>query len=225
MQAIILAGGLGTRLRSVFSDAPKPMAPINGKPFLSILLRYLKSLGVVEVILSVGYKANIVSDYYLNEFEGMTIRYSHETESLGTGGAIRNALNECTENPVLVVNGDTYVEFNLEEASRVWSISGNPVIFARSVDDVSRFGAIGVKDECITSFGEKVSRGSGLINAGVYLIPNNLFEGQRLPTKFSFEEYLGVDVRERRYSVIEVSGEFIDIGTPEDFLRAQEIFS
>ena len=126
MQAIVLAGGLGTRLRSVFSNAPKPLAPINGKPFLSILLGYLKSQGVSDVILSVGYKGSMISEFYGSEFEGIAIRYCHETESLGTGGAILNALAQSTENPVLVLNGDTYVEFSLEDAVRAYSISENP---------------------------------------------------------------------------------------------------
>jgi len=120
MQAIVLAGGLGTRLRSVFSEGPKPMALINGRPFLSILLGHLKSLGVSEIILSVGYKSNVISEFYLDQFNGMAINYCVESESLGTGGAIRNALLQSSENPVLVLNGDTYVEFSLDSGIEAW---------------------------------------------------------------------------------------------------------
>ena len=224
MQAIVLAGGLGTRLRSVFSEGPKPMALINGRPFLSILLGNLKSIGVSEIILSVGYKSNVISEFYLDEFNGMAIRYCVESESLGTGGAIRKALLQSSENPVLVVNGDTYVEFSLESGLKAWQDSGAPVIFGRHVSDVSRFGRLEVRGNYAIGFGGKESSGPGLVNAGVYILPRNLFEGNELPSVFSFEDYIARDVLNRPYFVAKTFGDFIDIGTPEDFERAQLIF-
>jgi D-glycero-alpha-D-manno-heptose 1-phosphate guanylyltransferase len=224
MQAIVLAGGLGTRLRSVFSEGPKPMALINGRPFLSILLGHLKSLGVSEIILSVGYKSNVISEFYLDKFNGMAINYCVESESLGTGGAIRNALLQSSENPVLVLNGDTYVEFSLDSGIEAWRAKGAPVIFARQVSDVSRFGRLEVRNRFAIGFGEKDSSGKGLVNAGVYLLPRDLFEGHELPAKFSFEEFLAKDIFNRPYFVSTTSGKFIDIGTPADLKRAQSIF-
>jgi D-glycero-alpha-D-manno-heptose 1-phosphate guanylyltransferase len=225
MQAVVLAGGLGTRLRSVVSDVPKPMALINGVPFLSILLRYLKSQGVTEIILSVGYKSERILDYFQNEFHGMPIEYSVEPDALGTGGAIRKALLQSTQRDVLVVNGDTFVEFSLEEALKLRYESENPIIFVRKVSDVSRYGAIFVQNNKVQSFAEKASSGPGFINAGVYLLPTNLFDDHRLLEKFSFEEFLTADVPKRQYLVLETSGEFIDIGTPDDYSRAQSILS
>jgi D-glycero-alpha-D-manno-heptose 1-phosphate guanylyltransferase len=223
MQAIVLAGGLGTRLRSVFSEGPKPMALINGKPFLSILLEHLKSLGVSGVILSVGYKKEIISEFYLDKFDGMSIQYCVESQGLGTGGAIRNALLQSSDNPVLVLNGDTYVEFSLASGVEAWEHTGAPVIFARQVRDVSRYGRLKVRGQYVVGFGEKDSSGPGLVNAGVYILPRNLFGCAELPSVFSFEDYLAKDVLKRQYFVAKTFGEFIDIGTPEDFNRAQLI--
>jgi D-glycero-alpha-D-manno-heptose 1-phosphate guanylyltransferase len=223
MKAIVLAGGLGTRLRSAFSGGPKPMALINGTPFLSILLRHLRSLGLSEIILSVGYKSQMISDFYRNEFEGMRLQYCLEEEALGTGGAILKSLLHSKESPVLVLNGDTFVEFSLEAARQAWQKYGTPVIFARRVTEVSRFGRIEVKNHLAVRFEVEGSPGPGLVNAGVYLLPRDLFEGQNLSENFSFEDFLASDILNRPYFVSETSGEFIDIGTPEDFERAQSI--
>ena len=109
MQAIVLAGGLGTRLRSVIQDVPKPMAPINGKPFLAFVLEYLKEQGITEVILSVSYKYELIQEYFKDELQGLKIIYNVEKELLGTGGAIKDSL-KFIKDEAYVLNGDTFFE-------------------------------------------------------------------------------------------------------------------
>ncbi|MDC7794340.1 sugar phosphate nucleotidyltransferase, partial [Campylobacter coli] len=114
MQAIVLAGGLGTRLRSVVQALPKPMAPINGKPFLAFVLEYLKKQGITEIILSVSYKYELIQEYFKDEFHGIKIHYNIEKELVGTGGAIKDAL-KFVKNEVYVLNGDTFFDIDLKK--------------------------------------------------------------------------------------------------------------
>ena len=115
MEAIILAGGKGTRLQSVVSDVPKPMADVNGRPFLSYLLHFLSTKGVRKVVLSVGYKHEVISNYYSNCFENMSICYAIENEPLGTGGALVESLKQVTDSNVLLLNGDSFFDINLKK--------------------------------------------------------------------------------------------------------------
>lgn len=116
MKCVILAGGLGTRLRSVIGDLPKCMAPINEEPFLAHKLRHLASQGINDIMLSVGYRKDVIMKYFKNEFEGIAISYSEENEPLGTGGAIKLALKKLnTHNEVLVLNGDTWASINYRD--------------------------------------------------------------------------------------------------------------
>ena len=114
LEAIVLAGGLGTRLKSVVSNVPKPMAPIGDKPFLEYILKYLKKNGITRAILSVGYKSEIIEEYFGNNFEGIDLVYSVEKEPLGTGGAIKKAMSKVKSNQVYIINGDTFFDINLK---------------------------------------------------------------------------------------------------------------
>ncbi|MBD3842888.1 MAG: NTP transferase domain-containing protein, partial [Campylobacterales bacterium] len=114
MEAIVLAGGLGTRLKSVVSNVPKPMATIGDKPFLEYILKYLKKNGITRVILSVGYKLEIIEEYFGNNFEGIELIYSKEDEPLGTGGAIKKAMSKVKSSKVYIINGDTFFDVNLK---------------------------------------------------------------------------------------------------------------
>ena len=128
MEAIILAGGMGTRLKKVVPDLPKPMAPIKDKPFLAILIQNLKKLNFTSVIISVGYKAEKIINYFGASYEGLSIKYSFEKFPLGTGGALKKALKLCSNSFVFVCNGDTFVEFSTSEIITLSNENKYPII-------------------------------------------------------------------------------------------------
>lgn len=214
MQAIVLAGGLGTRLKSVVQDLPKPMAPINGKPFLAFVLEYLKKQGITEVILSVSYKYELIQECFKDEFEGMKIRYNIEKELLGTGGAIKDAL-KLIQNQAYVLNGDTIFDINLKKLV----LNDSKICIAlKQMQNFDWYGTVNVNDQGIViSFEEKVFKKQGLINGGAYLLKKDLFDEFDLEKKFSFEEFLQVN-----HKILEIQTQifddyFIDIGIPEDY--------
>ena len=225
-EAIILAGGFGTRLREAVPDLPKPMAPIADKPFLAWQLDYLMQLGVSRFILSVGYKAQTIRDYFGSEYQGAAIVYVEETEPLGTGGAIQYALTKVTHPRVFVLNGDTLCATDLGKLRALTSNNPKAVgIAVKHVENAGRYGAIAFDEltKLVTRFGEKSSVDSGYINAGIYDVPATLLHQVAIPTPFSFEagviQHL---VGNNLYA--QVSGDFfIDIGIKEDFLSAQTL--
>ena len=140
MEAIVLAGGLGTRLRSVVSDVPKPMAKINGRPFLEVLLNKLVRNNIERIVLSTGYKGNIIKDYFGTEFNGVKIEYSHEDEPLGTGGAICRALEKIVSNDFFVFNGDTFADIPIDKFVLNEKFRNRDVIFAKVLEKNDRYG-------------------------------------------------------------------------------------
>lgn len=227
MRAIILVGGFGTRLRSVLPDLPKPMAPIQGKPFLAYLLDYLQQQGITRVIFPVHYLGEKIRSYFQSHYAGITIEYVEEQEPLGTGGAIVNALaawSDQSSEPVFVLNGDTFVTMDYRAMYQEQVMSGAQLVMAlRKVSDCSRYGKVMTKDHHITAFKEKGETGPGYINAGVYLIDPALFDKYSLPAVFSFEKdfmfpYAGI-LRPRAFIANDY---FIDIGIPEDYARAAQ---
>ncbi|WP_192801287.1 MULTISPECIES: nucleotidyltransferase family protein [Campylobacter] len=216
MQAIVLAGGLGTRLRSVVQDLPKPMAPINGKPFLAFVLEYLKKQGIAEIILSVSYKYELIQEYFKDEFHGMKIHYNIEKELLGTGGAIKDAL-EFIQNQVYVLNGDTFFDVDLKKLI----LNDSKICIAlKQMQNFDRYGTVNVDEQgIVTSFEEKVFKKQGLINGGIYLLKKDIFDEFSLEKKFSFEEFL-----QENYKLLKIQTQifddyFIDIGIPEDYIK------
>ncbi len=226
MQAIVLAGGMGSRLRSVVADVPKPMAPVAGRPFLEYLLQALADAGFERIVLSVGHMAQTIVDHFGPHHRGMQIEYAIELQPLATGGATRVALQHVTEDHAYVLNGDTFVQFDAAGMERIWRERHTPVIVAREVDDTSRFGRLDVVDGRVTRFCEKGIAGPGLINAGVYLLPRIALDAFEPGRAFSLEQdYLAPAVLETDFSVVTAHGLFIDIGVPEDYRRAQQLFS
>ncbi|EPB7444660.1 nucleotidyltransferase family protein, partial [Campylobacter lari] len=214
MQAIVLAGGLGTRLKSVVQDLPKPMAPINGKPFLTFVLECLKKQGITEVVLSVSYKYELIQEYFKEEFEGMRIRYNIEKELLGTGGAIKDAL-KLIQNQAYVLNGDTIFDIDLKKLA----LNGGKICIAlKQMQNFDRYGTVNVDDQgIVTSFEEKVFKKQGLINGGVYLLKKDVFDEFDLEKKFSFEEFLQENFKLLKIQTQIFDDYFIDIGIPEDY--------
>lgn len=222
-EAIILAGGKGTRLQSVVSNVPKPMALIGEKPFLMLLLQYLQSQGIEKVVLSVGYMYEIIQETFGNTFNGLSISYSIESEPLGTGGAIAKAMTMVESQSVLVLNGDSFIKIDLEEIERKIPTSENhSLLVLKEMNNVSRYGSVVLKDEVITAFEEKQFKEKALINAGVYVLNKDIFKDKNLPEKFSFEkDFLEKEVEKENLRGIITNGYFIDIGVPEDYQKAQ----
>lgn len=221
MEAIVLAGGFGTRLRSAVSNLPKPMAPVAGRPFLELLLSSLKAKGITRAILSIGYRYEAITSHFDNHALGIDLTYEIESKPLGTGGAIAAALRHVTSDHVFVFNGDTYLELDLNAVAAMWPGDRTPVVVARSVPDTERFGRLEIAHGRVSRFLASGSKGAGAVNAGCYLIPKNIFDSVPMPQAFSFEQ----DFLARRpplsLRMFITSGQFIDIGVPEDLQRAQ----
>ncbi len=219
MEAIILAGGFGTRLKPCVEDLPKPLAPVGGRPFIEYLLDYLYINGIHRVIISTGYMAEKIESAIGNGYRGITVDYCREDTPLGTGGAIKKALGMCKESCAVVINGDTFFDVDLFEMSRIHSESKCPITMAaKMLRNVERSGFIEVSDGKLCGFREKGVQGAGLINGGIYIIEKNALDAVN-EEKFSFEkqvlETLLMPVR-----VFESEAYFIDIGIPEEFERA-----
>jgi len=224
--AIILAGGLGTRLRSVINDLPKPMAPVNGKPFLHYIFQYLKQERISEVILSVGYRHEAIEEFFGREYAGIKIQYSVEEEPLGTGGGIKQAF-DLVDGPAYVLNGDTFFGVNLHSLSDYYFESGSDIVLAlKKLKDFDRYGTVQLDAENrITKFDEKKFVHEGLINGGIYFFDKQLFSKTKTGTKFSFEkEVLEKHTGDLKFMGKVFDGYFIDIGIPEDYNKAQHDF-
>lgn len=225
-EAIILAGGFGTRLRSVVSDVPKPMAPVAGRPFLCHLLDSLKKEGYGHVVLATGYLHEKVEDYFGSEYNGLKIDYAVELEPLGTGGAIVNGLQHCSCEKVTVLNGDTFFKIDHRKLTDLCDEKKAPLTIAlRHVEDSGRYGCVECDDEGrIVAFREKDDQGQpGYINGGIYRLDRHLLDRFSLGQQFSFEkEVLQHDYRGQHFYGVRFDGYFIDIGIPEDYERAQE---
>jgi D-glycero-alpha-D-manno-heptose 1-phosphate guanylyltransferase len=225
-EAIILAGGFGTRLKHIVSDVPKPMASVNGEPFLSYIFRKLQIAGVEHIILSTGYLHEKIEKYYGKSFENICLSYSQETTPLGTGGAILFGLQKAVTNQLLVLNGDTLFDINFEDFSSFHTSKQSVLSVAlRYVENVSRYGAVKTDtDSRIIAFAEKNKvQGEGLINGGIYLVNRNWLMGLKLPEQFSFEkEILETLYKTETFYGLGFGAYFIDIGIPQDYFRAQE---
>lgn len=223
MQAIVLAGGFGTRLRSAIADVPKPMAPIGGRPFLAYLLDYLKQQGVTDIILSVHYLREQIQEYFQSTYNGISIRYAVEEQPLGTGGAIVHAMQMVDQSrPVFVLNGDTFLQLDYQAMYQQHVIDLPLITIAlRKINDCSRYGVVKIENHIVTQFKDQGDNQPGLINAGVYLINSALFMQQDFPQQFSFErDFLFPNVNKIHPAAFAIDAYFIDIGIPEDYSRA-----
>ena len=224
-QAIILAGGLGTRLRSVVSELPKCMAPVAGKPFLHYVIAHLQKEGIQDFIFSVGYKSESIISFVKENLAPNNFQLSIEEEPLGTGGAIQLAIEKSTEKNILVCNGDTLFNVHINELSNFHEIHNSDcTLCLKPMNNFDRYGVVELNnDNLIISFKEKQFYEKGLINGGVYLLNTKSFLNRNLPVKFSFEkDYLEKFVGERKMYGLIQDEYFIDIGIPEDYERAQQ---
>ncbi|MBP7478327.1 MAG: nucleotidyltransferase family protein [Chitinophagales bacterium] len=221
--AVILAGGLGTRLQSVVAALPKPMAPIGDKPFLYYQMKWLRKCGIERIILSVGYKSETIESYFGNQFEGASIEYIIERELLGTGGATFQCMKQVGED-IILVNGDTF--FPIDLAYFVEKHSANKSAISIALKEVlasDRYGTVQLHGGIISEFEEKKYIERGYINGGIYALNKSCFDGYELPQKFSLEvDYLQQYTEALKIQGIPFETYFIDIGIPDDYARGQE---
>jgi len=244
-EAIILAGGLGTRLSSVVPDLPKCLAPVNRKPFIIYVIDHLQKQGIEKFIFSLGYKHEMIAEY-LNSFQEklktqnselrtlnspftthrspFSIHYSIEDEPLGTGGAIKLACSVAKEKNILVVNGDTLFKVDVMKLFHFHiSNDAHCTLSLKPMKEFDRYGVVELyPDNRIKDFKEKKYYHEGMINGGVYMLNVNKFLEENLSTKFSFEkDYLEKFSEQRRMFGAVQDEYFIDIGIPEDYAKAQ----
>ncbi len=223
-EAIILAGGLGTRLQSVLPDIPKCMAPIGDNPFLSYSIALLQKMGIERFIFSLGYRYEMIQEFVTSHYPQLPVAYAIEKQALGTGGAIRKACSLASGKTVLVVNGDTYFDIGLPAMEAFHHLCGSQCTLAlKPMRNFDRYGVVELgEDYSIKGFKEKHFYESGLINGGVYLLHAARFLEENLPDKFSFEkDYLEKFYPVRPFYGVVQDAYFIDIGIPEDFALAQ----
>lgn len=228
MQAIILAGGFGTRLQTIVKEVPKPMAPISGKPFLFWLINYLQKNGVTKFVFSLGYLHQVIEDYLTINFSN-SINYKCVIENtpLGTGGAIKLCMQEIEDENVLIVNGDSFFNLNIQAFKKNHiSTNSDCSIALKPMTDFDRYGSVELNNENrVISFKEKQFCKSGLINTGLLIFNKEIYLSTtaHLPPNFSYEK----DFLEPNISRLNVRGYiageyFIDIGIPEDYYKADK---
>lgn len=226
MEAVILAGGFGTRLAGLVRDVPKPMAPVAGRPFLEYILDDLIRQGVTRAVLAVGYKKEVIIKHFRQNYRGLEILYSEESTPLLTGGAIRQALSLCREERVFIVNGDTFFQVNLPALREFSEKKGaGTAIALKRMENFSRYGAIETDTAgTVTAIYEKRYFRQGYINGGIYDMPRQSLEDY--PEKFSLENDSFPRIQaEKQLFGFPSDGFFIDIGVPEDYRKAQELFA
>jgi D-glycero-alpha-D-manno-heptose 1-phosphate guanylyltransferase len=225
MEGIILAGGLGTRLRPRVQNLPKPMAAVAGRPFLCWLLDRLAQAGFRRIILSVGYRKSAIIEALGTRHGEIALDYAVEDVALGTGGAIRRSMSliDRASDAIWVMNGDTISALRYEEMFAVHKAASPQMTMALArVDDASRYGSVLVYGDQVVGFMAGGARGPGIINLGTYLVSPRLFADAGWPEVFSFErEFLPLMAGRRQIRAFETQGWFVDIGVPEDFDRAQ----
>jgi len=228
IDVMILAGGLGSRLKSSVADRQKVVAAVDGRPFLFYLLEQLKNIQVNKLIFCTGHMQETVVQALKNYTDGGKILFSYEDTPLGTGGAVRQAVALAEAPDVLVMNGDSFINCDLTAfCAAYYKNDRQGLMLLTEVDDVSRFGMVTLDENSrITSFCEKGAfRGQGLINAGVYLFPKRILESIPAGCLFSLEKQFFPElVKAGTLYGFSVNGDFIDIGTAESYNQAQRFF-
>jgi D-glycero-alpha-D-manno-heptose 1-phosphate guanylyltransferase len=225
-EAIVLCGGLGTRLRPVVSDVPKSMAQVAGRPFLDYVLAYLSAEGVRRVVLAAGYKADVIRDRYGDRWRDLEVAYSVEAEPLGTGGGLRQALAFLKGEAGVVVNGDSLLLAPMAPLAEPLAAGADLVLTASRRADAAGGGVCEREGDRLTGFHAGAPGEAGLVNAGVYALRRGFFDGLDLPPAFSFERDVLEALAGRLDVRVVVSGaDFIDIGLPATYAAAQGLLA
>ena len=225
LEAVVLAGGFGTRLRGILSETPKALAPVAGRPFLAYGLDLLAEGGVDHAVLATGYMAGQVEAAIGESWNGMRISYSRETTPLGTGGALRRAAALTQDGSLLVLNGDTYLRFDPAAfVDRMQQLQAPIGVALAQVADVARYGVVDTQGDRVQAFREKGGSGPGSINAGVYCLSAAAISALPQREAFSFEhEVLTPAVAAGQVFAWRATSDFIDIGVPADYAAAQAL--
>jgi D-glycero-alpha-D-manno-heptose 1-phosphate guanylyltransferase len=228
LDAIVLAGGMGTRLREVVADRPKVLADVAGRPFLTRLLDQLAAAGVASVVLSTGYMAEMIEAKIGTQYRGLPVRYSRENEPLGTGGALRLALDKTRSDPLLALNGDSFCDANILELRAFHRQKhARATLLLTSVQDTSRFGRVEADaNGAVTRFEEKGGAGvPGWINAGIYCLAREVISSIPVGRAVSMENEIFPTLIGAGLCGFHVRGAFIDIGTPHSYAEAERFFA
>lgn len=222
-EAVVLAGGLGTRLKTVVPDLPKSLAPVSGKPFLAHLLDSVKKQGIKKFIFALGYKSEQIEQFVKEYLSAGTYSFSLEEEPLGTGGAIYKACHQVSSPNVIVLNADTYFGVSFSNLAIIHELRKAECTLAlKPMKAFDRYGAVEIEKQVIVGFSEKKYHRDGLINGGVYALSAASFLQKSFPAVFSFEkDYLEKYYRDGQILGLVSDAYFIDIGMPEDYERAQ----
>jgi D-glycero-alpha-D-manno-heptose 1-phosphate guanylyltransferase len=223
-EAIILAGGLGTRLRSAVPDLPKCLAPVGGRPFIAYVTDHFRREGIRRFIFALGYKSTYFDEFFRSEFPRGDYDISLEEEPLGTGGAIRQACGRVEGTTVLILNGDTFFRIGVKDLAKFHTErQAGCSLCLKPMRDFDRFGVVELADDGrVSRFREKQYYAAGLINGGVYALEKAALLQEEWPKVFSFEkDYLEAGREKRLYGLVQ-DNYFIDIGIPEDYRRANE---
>jgi D-glycero-alpha-D-manno-heptose 1-phosphate guanylyltransferase len=226
IQIAILAGGLGTRLRSEVSNLPKVMAPLNKRPFLEYLLDFYITQNVDSIFLSVGYKKESIIHHFKNEYKGVSIFYNEEKKPLGTGGAILDIMQHSkldSQKSICITNGDTFLNISLQKLKDFHQSNDMDITLALvPMKNFERYGSVEVNKDRVVSFKEKSYVKSGFINGGTYMIKKTLFKKFQQEKKFSFESFLQENIKHLKVGAYVLKNSyFIDIGIPSDYKKAQ----
>lgn len=225
VDAIILAGGFGTRLQSVVTDVPKPMAPVNGRPFVEYIAVSLVRQGFKRLIFSVGYKKETIMNHFGREFMGADVIYACEDAPLGTGGGIKNAALKAKSDTLLILNGDTFFGMDYAHLLKFHSEKNSTLTIAlKHMKKFDRYGTLETDAEMkVTSFIEKKYTESGNINTGTYVMDSRFLENSP-DCAFSFEKFIEDNLIHTPVFGYVCDGTFIDIGIPEDYSAAGSLY-
>ena len=224
MEAIILAGGKGTRLKSVVFDRPKPLADINNQPFLAILMNYLIEQGCRHLVLATGYKREMIRSQFGNYYQGIPISYSEEMQPLGTGGAVISAQKKLVrKEPFLVLNGDTFFPINLSQLKKQFQKTKSDVTIALfKTLEADRYGTAEQDDQGMIKLTIKKADIGGSANGGIFMIDLAKFQSIgniNLPWSFEANFLPALAELGARITGMTFNEPFIDIGVPRDYLR------
>lgn len=226
--AIVLAGGIGSRIESVAGGLPKALLDVEGRPFIEYVLDQLINAGIAHVVIACSYKWQMINDYLGDQYRDLEISYSVEQYPLGTGGAIKQAFELFGLQQAIVVNADTLFKIDLAALeNQHYQHNAFVTLALRNVDDVARYGEVTVGDRNkLVSFNEKSRSGPGMINGGIYIIDAELWDDDQIAVsgKFSFETDVLAHVELGIFYGFPMDGYFIDIGIPSDLERARKEF-
>lgn len=225
VHVLILAGGLGTRLRSVVADRPKVLAKVAGRPFITHLLDQLAQAGFQAATLLTGFKGEMVEEALGLAYGHIQLGYSVEKTPLGTGGAIRAAARVIACEQLLVINGDTFFDVAYRQLVQQ-APAGSDLMACRRVEDVGRYGAVQLDASGrVVALAEKGAQGPGLINGGIYVLNREAIASWTEPV-FSIEtDYFPKRLADQQLRGVACEGVFIDIGVPDDLIRASEVLT